>query len=144
MITLMYWCFVIPNSADVFVTTTFEKVKFDMDHTLPFTYTLIDWCLNSIGAQMNQIWPNMAFSLVYGLVNWFFVVVLGQFIYPVLTWDSWQAYLIAAALIPLFLVVQVLLVLCTNYKLSKIDKTTWEQEVTIDDVEVVAAFMNYD
>jgi hypothetical protein len=93
---------------------------------------------------MNQIWPNMAFSLVYGLVNWFFVVVLGQFIYPVLTWDSWQAYLIAAALIPLFLVVQVLLVLCTNYKLSKIDKTTWEQEVTIDDVEVVAAFMNYD
>lgn len=105
IITLFYWSFIIPNGAEEFAPTTYLQVKFAMDHTLPFTYTAIDWCLNSIGGQWPQIWTNMAISLVYALVNMLFCTVGGQFIYPVLTWDSWQAGLIALSLIPVFLLV---------------------------------------
>ena len=51
LITAMYWGFVLPNGGENQVQyTTNTNIIMVIDHTLPFIYTTIDWCLNSIGA----------------------------------------------------------------------------------------------
>ena len=123
-----------------------SQVKFVLDHTMPFIYTLIDWFLNSIGAQWSHILPNMLVMLAYAIVNCVYCTVTGDDIYPVLTWDSTQAWLVALGLIPAFIILQALLIWCTNFKLSKINKEKWETEVKVEDLEAetAAAFMNDD
>jgi hypothetical protein len=53
---------------------------------------------------------------------------------------------VALGLIPAFIILQALLIWCTNFKLSKINKEKWETEVKVEDLEAetAAAFMNYD
>ena len=126
VITALYWGFVLPNGGSgEFTSSEYEKILFDLEHTIPFLLTFIDWCLNSIGAQWSQIWLNTGLSVLYGLVNFLYVKITGETIYPVLTWDGLTAYLVALALIPGFILVQILLIVCTNYKLRKVNQDMW-------------------
>jgi hypothetical protein len=69
---------------------------------------------------------NLGVLLVYGVVNYLYVTISGEIIYPILTWDSLSAYLVALGLIPVIALINLLLILCTNYKISKIDKSKWD------------------
>jgi hypothetical protein len=54
------------------------------------------------------------------------------------------SYLAALALIPTIALLNWLLIVCTNYKVSKIDKGKWDQELKIEDLDTAAVLMNYD
>jgi len=124
--------------------TTNHIIKYSADHSIPCILLCIDWVLNSIGFEYSQILLNLCIFLVYGVINYLYVTISGEPIYPILTWDSLQAYLIALALIPTIALLNLALILLTNYKISKIDKSKWSPEITIDDIEAVTALMNYD
>ena len=71
----------------------------------------------------------MCVLIVYGVVNYLYVTISGEAIYPILTWDSLSAYLVALGLIPAFALLNLALILLTNYKISKIDKSKWSPEI---------------
>ena len=106
--------------------TTNKIIKETLDHSMPLILLTIDWRLNSIGFEYSQILTNILATMVYGLINYLYVTLKGEIIYPILTWDSVTADLLALALIPIICLLNWLLILCTNYKISKIDKSLWE------------------
>ena len=128
LITMLFWAFTAPNGGWSDLPTKQIRAKEVIDHSLPLLYTFIDWCLNSIGAQYSQILPNTGIILIYAVINYLYCTISGNEIYPVLTWDNWQAWVAAVGLIPFVALLQLGIAWCTNYKLSKIDKSKWEAE----------------
>ncbi len=106
--------------------STNHIIKYSMDHSVPFILLCVDWFINSIGFEYSQILINLGVFLVYGVINYLYVTISGEIIYPILTWDSLSAYLVALGLIPTIAILNLLLVVCTNFKISKIDKTKWD------------------
>ena len=123
--------------------TTNKIIKETLDHSMPLILLTIDWRLNSIGFEYSQILTNILATMVYGLINYLYVTLKGEIIYPILTWDSVTADLLALALIPIICILNWLLILCTNYKISKIDKSLWEGN-EVQDVDTAVVLMNYD
>lgn len=100
IISSCFWGFMLPTGSYIEYTGTPNlEVKFAMDHSLPLLYLTIDWALNGISFEWSHIWPNLAIMGFYGLVNFSFVEITGEMIYPVLTWDSWQAWVAALGLV---------------------------------------------
>jgi hypothetical protein len=127
IITVCFWGFIVPTGNFIEYTgTTNHIIKYSMDHSVPFILLCVEWCLNSIGFEYSQILINLAVFLVYGVINYFYVTISGEIIYPILTWDSLGSYLAALGLIPAIAIINLLLILCTNYKISKIDKNKWD------------------
>ena len=139
-----FWGFIAPSGEFMTITGTTNKIiKETLDHSMPLILLTIDWCLNSIGFEYAQILTNLIATLAYGLINYLYVTIKGETIYPVLTWDSVTADLLALALVPIICLLNYLLILCTNYKISKIEKSLWEGN-EIDDPEMATILMNFD
>ena len=85
-----------------------------MDHSVPCILLCIEWSLNSIGFEFSQILLNLLVLLLYGVINYLYVTISGEVIYPLLTWDSMGAYLVALGLIPVIGLLNLLLIVCTN------------------------------
>jgi small-conductance mechanosensitive channel len=93
IISTLFWGFTLPTGTYMEITGTVNyEFKFAIDHTLPLTYLTIDWFLNGINFEWSHIGPNVAILLVYGLVNYLYVTITGEEVYPVLTWDSGLAW----------------------------------------------------
>ena len=140
-----FWGFIVPSGDFMAYTgTTNKTIKESLDHTMPLILLTVDWCLNAIGFEYAQIITNILVTMVYGLINYLYVRLKGEIIYPVLTWDSMTADLLALALVPIICLINLLIILCTNYKIGKIDKTFWENESMVQDDEIAAVLLNYD
>lgn len=96
-----------------------HKVKYSFDHTLPCLLLTIDWFLNGIQFEWSHMLPNSIIMLLYGCVNLTYCDVTGLEIYPVLTWNSLYAWLMAGLVVIVQLVVQALTIWCTKYKIKK-------------------------
>ena len=145
IISSCFWGFIVPSGDSMAYTGTPNKIiNESLDHSMPLILLTTDWCLNGIGFEYAQILTNILVTMVYGLINYLYVTLKGETIYPVLTWDSVTADLLALALIPIICLLNFLLVLCTNYKISKINKALWENDTQVVDDDIAAVLMNYD
>jgi hypothetical protein len=139
-----FWGFIVPSGDFIAISGTTNKIiKETLDHSMPLILLTLDWVFNSIGFEYAQILTNILATLCYGLINYLYVTLKGEIIYPILTWDSVTADLLALALIPIICLLNWLLILCTNYKISKVDKSLWQGN-EIEDPEIAIALMNYD
>jgi hypothetical protein len=142
IITVFFWGFILSTiKLKTYSGTKTKAIKTILDHTLPLILLTSDWCFNSIGFEYSQILTNICGFLVYALINCLYVVLKGETIYPILTWDSWQAYLIALSLVPVGCLINLLLIVCTNFKIDGIDKKKWEEETQNEDLETLAVLI---
>jgi len=108
----------VPSGDFMAYTGTPNKIiKETLDHSMPLILLTTDWILNSIGFEYAQIITNILVTMLYGLINYLYVKIKGEAIYPILTWDSLAADLLALALIPIICLLNWLLILCTNIKI---------------------------
>ena len=120
IITSVFWCFLLP-------TTDFGNVgghpygaaKLCLDHIIPVTITVIDWFLNPIVFEKQQIWAQLPIIIIYACVNLTIVKTTGYIIYPGVTWDSFLSWSAAVFGIPVVIGVWYLLAWCTTKKTVK-------------------------
>jgi hypothetical protein len=65
------------------------------------------------------MWINLIFLLVYGGVNFGYTEITGSAVYPVITWDSAVAVLIAFSVVPVFMLLWLGLFYLSAYKFRK-------------------------
>ena len=87
---------------------------------LSLFFLLVDWLLNGIVYEKNQLWPNLGPSIVYFFWNLTIVKITGNVIYPGMTWDSFLSVLLAIMAFPCAIGIWYLLCWCTNKKLTKV------------------------
>ena len=103
------------------IATSPNSIVYELvDHTLPLIYIFVDWCLNAINFEWSHIYLNCLIIVVYGIVNATFVMKTGKEVYPMLTWDSWLAWLLAGAVLIIVIVLQLLTIWCTKIKIKRI------------------------
>ena len=71
------------------------------DHAVPVTCLWIDWVLNRIWVEWNQLYQNLFIIAIYGAVNIAVTKVRGTPVYPPISWDSFGAWLIGLSILPL-------------------------------------------
>ena len=80
---------------------------------------LIDWSLNGVSFEKNQVWVNLIPCTIYFFVNLIVVKASGQVIYPGMTWDSFWSVMLALSAFPIGIGIWFLLVWCSNKKITK-------------------------
>jgi len=55
--------------------------------------------MNSIGAEFSHMVTNTFIIFIYAVINYLYTKLKGEYVYPVLTWDSTEAWLAAAGLV---------------------------------------------
>ena len=73
------------------------------DHAVPVACLWIDWALNRIWIEWNQVYQNMFIIAIYGVVNIVVTKSSGTPVYPPISWDSFMAWVIGLAILPLAL-----------------------------------------
>lgn len=121
VITTGFWSFCYDAPAE---PTTARKICLYMDHTLPFALLCTDFILNRIYYELNSMWINMIILLIYGGVNFGYTEITGDPVYPVVTWDSVVAYVVAFAMIPLFMLLWIGLYGLSAWKFKKLQMDT--------------------
>lgn len=116
VITIGFWSFVYdaPNEP-----TLARTVCLYMDHSVPFVLLCIDFFVNRIYYELHSMWINLVFLLVYGGVNFGYTEITGSAVYPVITWDSAVAVLIAFSVVPVFMLLWLGLFYLSAYKFRK-------------------------
>ena len=71
------------------------------DHGIPIIALWIDWSLNRIYVEWNQLYPNLLVFVFYGLINITYSKAKGKPVYPPLSWDSFGSWALGFACIPL-------------------------------------------
>lgn len=102
VITIGFWSFVYDAPKE---PTKAREVCLYMDHSVPFVLLTIDFILNRVYYELHSLWINLKFLLWYGLLNFLYTKITGHAVYPVVTWDSPVAYLVAMAMIPNFMLI---------------------------------------
>lgn len=117
VITIGFWSFVYdaPNEP-----TRARTVCLYMDHSVPFILLFTDFLLNRVYFELHSMWINIVFLSLYGMVNLAFTKITGNAVYPVVTWDSAYADLVAFSMIPVFMLLWVGLYLLSAWKFKKL------------------------
>ena len=89
------------------------------DHAVPVTCLWIDWTLNRIWVEWNQLYQNLFIIAIYGAVNITVTKVRGTPVYPPISWDSFGAWLIGLAILPLAFVYFTAIYYLTKCKFRK-------------------------
>jgi len=93
-----------------------QEVNLIMDHSVPIILLSIDFALNRIYHEVNQLWINIWVLLVYGVINYVYTVVTGTPVYPPITWDSVTSVSLAASAVPLYMLFWLMLSLFNDCK----------------------------
>jgi hypothetical protein len=91
-----------------------------MDHSVPFILLFTDFLLNRVYFELHSMWINIVFLFLYGMVNLGYTKITGNAVYPVVTWDSAYADLVAFSMIPFFMLLWVGLYLLSAWKFKKL------------------------
>jgi len=93
-------------------------------HLLPIIYLLIDYSLNRIYFEWNQVWIQMACFLAYGALNITVTKVSGHPVYGPMPWDSFGSWCIGLALLPFAFGVYTGFYFLTRWKFAKFKMDT--------------------
>ena len=104
IVVIIFWGFLYQGEVANFPNMdTAQIVAAYMDHSLPLTMLLIDFCLNRIYFEFWH-WPINSFILLfYGMVNMTVTLVTGHYVYSILPWDSFVSVVIAVCFVPLYM-----------------------------------------
>ncbi len=120
IITSVFWCFLLPTTDFGSVGGhPFGTAKLCLDHIIPVTITTIDWFLNPIVFEKQQIWAQLPIIIFYACVNLTIVKTTGYIIYPGVTWDSFLSWSAAIFGFPVIIGLWYLLAWCTTKKTVK-------------------------
>ena len=122
IITFVFWAFLLPttNFGDVFAGHPWGEFKLMTDHIFPCFFLLVDWLLNGIVYEKNQLWPNLGPCIVYFFWNLIVVKISGDPVYPGMTWNSFLSVLLPIMAFPFAICLWYLLCWCTNKKLTRV------------------------
>ena len=105
------------------------------DHLFPIVFLVIDWFLNRIYFEKNQIYANMLVFFIYGMVNLTVTLVGGKPVYPPMSWDSFGSVCFALVMFPLaigFYFAFYFLTKCKFRKMKMHDSIKYDVEPEID------------
>lgn len=68
---------------------------------MPLTVLSIDWVLNRIWIEWNQLYANLVIVLLYGFINMAVTFSSGEPVYPPLSWDSVVSWIMGLAILPI-------------------------------------------
>jgi len=117
VITMGFWSFVYDAPTE---PTRARTVCLYMDHSVPFILLFTDFILNRIYYELHSMWINMVFLLLYGGVNFGYTEITGHAVYPVVTWDSAVAVLVAFSVVPVFMLLWLGLFSISAWKFKKL------------------------
>ena len=115
VIASVYWTLLYPDDKARLTTPASKWWNF-CEHLIPICVLTIDWFLNRVYFEINQIWPNMLVFMLYGLVNIGVSKGRGYPVYAEISWDSVGAWFLGAAMVPLAAVFYVALYYLTRLK----------------------------
>jgi len=99
IITISYWSLLYPQDEHD-SKTAYDKFKFSTEHTVPFFFLLIDYCINAILFQPWHWILSFWIAIAYMIVNLSVTLATGEPVYSVITWKDAKT----AVLVPLLLV----------------------------------------
>ena len=101
IITSIYWSILYKNDKELIKDRPDLKFLKFGNHLLPIAFLSIEWLLNRIYFETNQIWANMGVFLFYGLVNFTVTKITNEPVYPPLSFDSVKSWLLFVGMLPL-------------------------------------------
>ena len=115
VIASVYWSLLYPDDK-ANLNTPKEKWWNDCLHMLPICVLTIDWFLNRIYFELNQIWINLIIFAIYGLVNIGVTKGTGTPVYSEISWDSVGTWFLGLGMLPLAAIYYVALYYLTLLK----------------------------
>ena len=115
VIFTVYWTILFPSDIPRLTTPAIWFNDF-LEHFFPLFCLSIEWSLNRIYIEKNQVYVNMIVFLLYGLINITVTYVTGKPVYDPISWDSFTAWLLGLAMLPLALGFYMLLYVATRGK----------------------------
>jgi len=100
VITIFFWSFEADAGTPPGIARAIDLYS---DHSLPLTLLTIDFCVNRVYYELHSLWINWIFMFVYGLTNLAYTKITGTSVYPVITWDSAYADILAFVMMPFFM-----------------------------------------
>ena len=61
----------------------------------------VEWLLNRIFYEVNQVWANLGVFLLYGLINITVTYTTGKPVYKPISWDSVTTWLLGLGMLPM-------------------------------------------
>jgi len=119
VITLFFWLF--EYKATPPANQPVRDVDWYLPHTIPLTLMTIDFCFNRVYYEMQSLWINLFYMFVYGMINLAYTKITGTSVYPVVTWDSVGADLIACCMLPFFCCLWVAMYYLSKCKFKKLE-----------------------
>jgi hypothetical protein len=119
LITVGFWSFV--YDAPSYHGQPYRHFNLYADHALPIILLLIDFWLNRIMIELNQIYPNLIILTLYGLSNLIYVAITRHPIYPPINYSSWFAWIMFFSAMPIFMLFWVLMFLCSRKKFKMME-----------------------
>ena len=121
VIVIIYWpiIFPTPENQKLLVGKPGEQVRNIFDHAVPIIVLWVEWSLNSIWIEWNQIYPNLLGILFYGFINMIVTAINGKPVYPPLSWDSFGAWALGLSILLVAYVFWIAIYYLTKCKFRK-------------------------
>ena len=100
-IASVYWTILYPGDRARLEGKVGMNIWNCFDHAFPLIFLITDWFLNRIYFEFQQIYANMLIFFIYGLTNLTVTMVTGTPVYPPISWDSVESWLVGVAMLPL-------------------------------------------
>lgn len=68
-------------------------------HGVPLVTLTLDFLLNRVYFEFNQVYANLAVISFYGVINFVVTLASGEPVYPPMSWDSWWSVLLALSML---------------------------------------------
>lgn len=101
VIASVYWSILYWPDRDYLKAHPVDELWNFSDHLVPICVLWIDWSLNRVFFEFNQIYVNMVIFLLYGTVNIGVTYGRGYPVYDPISWDSVGSWILGLAMLPL-------------------------------------------
>jgi len=129
-ITLGFWSFV--YDAPDYHNRPFRAFNLYADHSLPITLLMIDFWLNRIMIELNQIYPNLIILTLYGAANLIYVAITRNPVYPPINFTTWFSWIAFFSALPIFMLMWVMMFLCSRKKFKMMKNGGHDHELMMD------------
>ena len=118
MVTALYWVLLYP-------TIDHQLQEYEiLKHSVPLICLLIDFVLNNIVIEWSSLLPTLAFITMYLCVMIGYSLPEGQYVYPILKYDSQASWNLTAIIIVAVILVFVIMMVLNTIKFGLLVKPT--------------------
>lgn len=121
VISIVYWSVLYEDDKERVGNTFMGNYWNFCDHLFPIIFLIIDWFLNRIYFEKNQIYANMLIFFLYGMINLTVTYARGKPVYPPMSWDSFGSVCFALVMFPLAIGFYFAFYFLTKFKFRKME-----------------------